>query len=138
MEDGMNKFLAQFILGVAVTATGWALPANAQQADEDPNLTTQQNKTVTSPKLPQAHDTPQSSSAADVSAGDEQTQDALAFTGRVVRENGQIVLSDPVTKMTYQLDDQSKAKPFVGKQVKVIGKLDLKSNKIHIESIEVS
>ncbi len=41
---------------------------------------------------------------------------------------------DPVTKMSYQLDDQSKAKPYIGKQV--IGKLEMKSNTIHIDSIE--
>jgi hypothetical protein len=133
----MKDFLARFILAAAVAATGLALPANAQQADEDPTLVTPQHQTVTAAESQQEHET-QASSASDVSAGDVQTQDALAFTGRVARENGQIVLRDPVTKMTYQLDDQSKAKPFVGKQVKVIGKLDLNSNRIHIESIELS
>jgi hypothetical protein len=47
-----------------------------------------------------------------------------------------LLLQDPVTKMSYRLDDQSKAKPYVGKQVKVIGKLEMKSNTIQIESIE--
>lgn len=37
---------------------------------------------------------------------------------------------------SYQPDDQAKAKPFVGKQVKVTGKLEMKSNTIHIEGIE--
>ena len=46
------------------------------------------------------------------SSGDAQTQEALAFTGRVMKEQGQLVLKDPVTKMSYQLDDQAKAKPF--------------------------
>ena len=46
------------------------------------------------------------------------------------------MLKDPVTKMSYQLDDQAKAKPFVGKQVKVTGKLEMKSKTIHIEGIE--
>ncbi len=45
------------------------------------------------------------------------------------------MLKDPVTKMIYQLDDASKAKPFLGKQVRVIGKLNLDSNLIHVNSI---
>jgi|SRR5271165_404715 len=70
-----------------------------------------------------------------VRSGDAETQDALAFTGHVVKEKGRILLKDPVTKMTYQLDDALKAKPFIGKQVRVIGKLDLDSNLIYVDSI---
>jgi lipopolysaccharide export system protein LptA len=65
-----------------------------------------------------------------------QTEDALAFTGRVVMEKGQIVLNDPVTKISYQLDDPLKAKKYTGRRVKIIGKLDLNSDTIHIDSIE--
>jgi hypothetical protein len=46
------------------------------------------------------------------------------------------VLKDPMTKMSYQLDDQEKAARYVGKQVKVTGKLDMSSNTIQVESIE--
>jgi len=38
--------------------------------------------------------------------------------------------------MRYQLEAQAKAKPFVGKQVKVTGKLEMRSKTIHIDSIE--
>jgi hypothetical protein len=38
--------------------------------------------------------------------------------------------------MNYQLDDQAKAKPYLGKQVKITGKLEMRSNTIHINSIE--
>ena len=76
----------------------------------------------------QPHSQPRSSST-------PETQDALAFTGRLVKEKGQILLKDPVTKMTYQLDDTLKAKPFLGKQVRVIGKLNLDSNLIYVDSI---
>jgi hypothetical protein len=70
------------------------------------------------------------------SLGDAQTLDALAFAGRLVKENGRILLKDAVTKMSYQLDDQSRVRPYIGKQVKVVGKLDLDSNMIHIDRIE--
>jgi len=68
-------------------------------------------------------------------SSDEETQNALAFTGRLVKEKGQILLKDPVTKMNYQLDNALKAKPFIGKQVKVVGKLNLNSNMIYVDSI---
>jgi hypothetical protein len=69
-------------------------------------------------------------------ANDDETQDALAFTGRIVEQNGELVLNDPVTKVSYQLDEPSKAKPYIGKLVKIIGKLGMKKNTIRIDSIE--
>ena len=41
-----------------------------------------------------------------------------------------------VGSMTYQLDDQDKAKQFEGKQVKVNGSLDKASSTIHITDIQ--
>ena len=70
------------------------------------------------------------------SQNDMQTQDAKPFSGTIVKEKGKFVLKDAATKMSYQLDDQDKAKQFEGKQVKVTGKLDLETNLIHVESIE--
>ena len=129
----MKNFLIRILLAAALTLVtlGLASSAQAQQADEDPVPTSpHQPQPTTAPKSPQQ----QQSSVA--SSDDDQTQQALAFTGRVTSEQGRLVLNDPVTKMSYQLDDQTKAKPYVGKQVKVIGKLEMKSNTIHIDSIE--
>ena len=67
---------------------------------------------------------------------DMQTEDAKPFSGTIVKVKGKFVLKDAATKMNYQLDDQNKAKQFEGKQVKVIGKLDLDTNLIHVENIE--
>jgi uncharacterized protein YdeI (BOF family) len=69
---------------------------------------------------------------------DMQTQDAKPFSGTIVKEKGKYVLKDAATKMSYQLDDQDKAKQFEGKQVKVVGKLDLDTNLIHVENIEAT
>lgn len=87
------------------------------------------------PEQPQAAQAPSQQKDARPRSGNAETQDALAFTGHVVKEKGRILLKDPVTKMTYQLDDALKAKPFIGKQVRVIGKLDLDSNLIYVDSI---
>lgn len=128
----MKNFLIRILLAAALTLVtfGLASSAQAQQADEDPVPAGPQQPQPMAPKFPQQ----QQSSAP--SSDDNQTQQALAFTGRVTSEQGRLVLNDPVTKMSYQLDDQTKAKPYVGKQVKVIGKLEMKSNTIHIDSIE--
>jgi hypothetical protein len=37
--------------------------------------------------------------------------------------------------MSYQLDDQDKAKQFVGQQVKINGSLDSSTSMIHISDI---
>lgn len=92
--------------------------ASPQQEPNEPVANPSQNE----PQMPAA-------------GADAQTQDAKAFTGRVVKENGKIVLKDPVTKNSYQFDDVSKVKPFIGKEVKVTGKLDMNSNTIHVETI---
>jgi uncharacterized protein YdeI (BOF family) len=67
---------------------------------------------------------------------DMQAQDAKPFNGTIVKEKGKFILKDTTTKMSYQLDDQDKAKQFEGKQVRVTGKLDLDTNSIHVENIE--
>ncbi len=129
----MKNFLLRILLAAAVTLVAFALAssARAQQADDDPApATPHQSQPSAAPQSPEQHAAPVPPS------GDAQTQEALAFTGRVAKEQGQLVLKDPVTKMNYQLDDQAKAKPYVGKQVKVTGKLEMRSNTIHIESIE--
>ena len=129
----MKIFLFRILLAAAVTLVAFALASSApaQPAGEDPApAVPRPQQSMTGPSSPQQQELPDSSS------NDAQTQAALAFSGRVTNEHGQLVLRDPVTKMTYKLDDQSKAKRFVGKQVKVVGKLEMKSNIIHIESIE--
>ena len=93
--------------------------APPQQDQHEPPATTQQNE----PQMPAA-------------GTDAQTQDAKSFSGRIMKENGKIVLKDPVTKTSYQIDDVSKVRPFMGKQVKVTGKLDMNSNTIRVESVE--
>jgi glucose/arabinose dehydrogenase len=131
----VKDFLIRILLaaGFILAAFALASSAQAQQADEDPTpATPRQQQPTAAPKSPQPQDVPASGSA----DRDAQTQQALAFTGRVREEQGHLVLRDPVTKMSYQFDDPSKAKPYIGKQVKVIGKLELKNNIIHIDSIE--
>lgn len=134
----MKNFLIRILLAAALALVAFALAssAQAQQADEDPApATPRQPQPSAVPKSPQPPQVPAPSSG-DAQTNDAQTQQALAFTGRIVNEDGHLVLKDSVTKTSYQLNDPSKANPYLGKQVKVVGKLEMKSNTIHIDSIE--
>jgi hypothetical protein len=142
----MKDFLSRLLLAIAVTLAAFffASLAHAQQGDEDPApATPQQHQPQANPtsSAPQQAAKPYGQKSPDQkkesSNASDQTQDALSFTGRVGREKGDFVLYDPVTKMTYQLDDPAKAKEYLGKQVKIVGKLAMRSNTIHIDSIDV-
>lgn len=121
----MKKFLLHFSLATAVCVLTLSLApsARAQQADQDQAPTTAQQ--------------PQQNEAQMPSSGDTTTHEAKVFSGRIVEENGEVVLKDPVAKISYKLSDPAKAKRYVGKQVKVTGKLDIDSNTIAVDSIEL-
>lgn len=141
----MKEIMKRLFLAVAITLVAFALASlgHAQQADEDPAPASRQQQKPEGPQpggkpatsRPVQQNSPANKSGADAT-DDETTQDALVFTGRIVEQHGELVLDDPVTKVSYQLDDWSKAKPYIGKQVKIIGKLGMKKNTIHIDSIE--
>ena len=64
-----------------------------------------------------------------------QVQTAREFTGTIVKEGNSLRLKDDAGNANYKLDGQSKAKAYVGKQVKVTGKLDTSSNVIQVTSV---
>ena len=127
----MTNFLMRILLALAITLIAVSLmsSARAQEASEAFAPISRQSPSAGSQQSPQ----PRAESPA---AGEVQTQEVLAFTGRVVKVRNLFVLQDATTKVSYQLDDQSKVKRYFGKQVKVTGKLEMNSNTIHIDSIE--
>ena len=66
-----------------------------------------------------------------------QQPEAKAFTGTIVKDGKNFMLKDTASDVSYKVDDDSKVKDYVGKQVKITGTLDSSSNVIHIDSIEV-
>jgi hypothetical protein len=128
----MKQLVLQIALvfGILVLAVIAPPPAYAQQADQD--------SASTAPRKPDAPGVPpQHANEAQMPAsGETTTAAAKTFSGVVVKENGEVVLKDPVTEVVYKLDDTAKAKQFLGKRVKVTGKLQMNSNKILLESIE--
>lgn len=124
----MKDFLMRLMLAAAAVLLAMAIgtSAQAQQADQD-----------LAPATPHQAGAQQPGNEAQMPAsGETTTREAKTFSGRIVRENGDLVLKDPVTKVSYKLDDPSKAKQYMGKQVKVSGKLEMNSNTILVERIE--
>jgi Protein of unknown function (DUF5818) len=80
---------------------------------------------------------PVQSTASAISRFQAQVQpEAKTFTGTILKNGQNFVLSDPVTKSSYTLDNPEKASPYEGKRVKVTGTLDAVSNLIQVETIQ--
>ncbi len=130
----MKKALLHLSLSLAATVALLTLALepsmHAQQADQDPAPASPHRADPAI--LPQS----QQNEAQMPASGDATTREAKTFSGRIVKENGELVLKDPVTKVSYKLSEPGKAKQYVGKQVKVIGKLDMNSNTIQVDGIE--
>jgi Protein of unknown function (DUF5818) len=65
----------------------------------------------------------------------EGAKTAKACTLKCVKAGSKFVLYDASKSMTYQLDDQAKAKKFAGQKVTVMGTYDDGSKTIHVASI---
>jgi hypothetical protein len=87
-----------------------------------------------SPAAPQEQQ-PDQKSGQSASADAQQPSPMQTMTGTIAKEDGKYVLKASDGK-TYLIDDQEKAKQFEGKQVKIVGSLDLNTNTIHLQSIE--
>jgi hypothetical protein len=126
----MKKFLLHFSLATAFTLLTIAFTPSiyAQQSDQDPAPAT--------PRQAASEQQQEQNEAQMPHSGDTTTQEAKTFTGSIAKENGELVLKDSVTKVSYKLDDPARAKQYVGKHVKVTGKLDMNSNTIQIEGIK--
>jgi uncharacterized protein YdeI (BOF family) len=129
----MKPFLMRLLLASAVTLVAVVLapPVHAQQANQDSGPTAPQKADPAA--VPSQH----ANEGQMPASGEATTEEAKSFTGRIVKENGEMVLEDTVTKVTYRLDDATKAKQYAGKRVKVTGKLDMDSNTIRVQSIEL-
>jgi hypothetical protein len=62
-------------------------------------------------------------------------QQVQTFTGKLEKSKGKVVLKDESTKSSYELDNPSQAKQYLGKKVKVTGTLDPATNMIHVTDI---
>jgi hypothetical protein len=79
--------------------------------------------------------TPQEQPQDQKPSAQQQSPMMQTLTGTITKEDGKYVLKAS-DKKTYQIDDQEKAKQFEGKQVKIVGSLDMSTSTIHLQSIE--
>ena len=127
----MKRLLQRLSMAAAITFIVMLVPARTYSWETD-SRQNGQSSTGTS-----AQSAVQSANDGQIPAsGHITTQEAKPYSGRVVLENGETVLQDPVSKVEYKLNDSAKAKPYIGKLVKVTGKLDTNSNTILMERIE--
>jgi hypothetical protein len=119
--------MATMALAMALSAVGFAQQDQTAQPNSQQPTLDMQNGQQTSPS------TQPSSPSQDSSSSSMQNSQGTAFTGTVVKAGGKYVLK--TSDMSYQLDDQDKAKQFVGQQVKVNGSLDSNTSTIHVSDI---
>lgn len=128
LEGFMKDFCWKLAVAAGLILLTCALESSmqAQPAGQD---TPSSNQFVPTPAPAQSHE-------AQMPASGEATVTAVkTFSGRIVKENGEIVLQDPVTKVSRKLSDRSKARKYLDQLVKITGKLDKDTNTIQIESI---
>jgi hypothetical protein len=65
-----------------------------------------------------------------------QQSSSQSVTGTIVKTGNKYVL-ETMDNVSYQLDDQDRAKQYDGKHVKVMGTLDRTTGILHIRSIEL-
>ncbi len=130
----MKKLLtaiAAMALAIALSAVSFAQQDQSAQPSTQPSTSDTQN--TQQPTADQQGTQPQTSSPDQDSSNSMQASQPSSFSGTVVRAGGKYVLK--TSDMSYQLDDQQKAKKYVGQQVKVSGSLDSNTSTIHVSDI---
>ena len=110
MKNNLN------LLATLALAATLSLAAFAQQGQSTP---------------PASNDPQTQNKPAPGASADTQTQN---FSGTIVKARNHYVLK--TDRMTYQLDDETKAKQFEGKQVNVSGTVDKSTSVIRVTDIQ--
>ena len=122
----MKRFLSSVAL-VGLGGLGLALAAPTPQTPSTTDSRSNQTPSTTGPdsSVPQAQ--------ADATSAQ---QSAHAFEGRIQKSGNELVLQENMTRVSYKLDDQNKAKRFEGKDVKVMATMDPSvKNRLHVVDI---
>jgi Protein of unknown function (DUF5818) len=106
------------------------------------SLSAQQSTTTPSAQTPDATTSP-STQSPDTTVAQPQTQvdtstqqrSAQSFEGKITRSGDKLVLQENASQTAYQLDDQDKAKPYEGKNVRVMATVDASNNTLHVVAI---
>ena len=99
-------------------------------------FTSQVMRAQNAPGNSQAAQTSQQPATPPADQPDNDPTEQKTFTGVIAKSGDKLVLVDPLTKTSYQLDDQRKAQEMVNKNVKVTGVLDPSTGTIRVSAIE--
>ena len=133
--------LAAVLLPIAFAQAGQTTSPSSDQTSQpsatQPSTDQTAQPSTTQPSTDQTAQ-PSTEQVQPATAAPGQTPDANSapaatqntFSGTVVKAGGKYVLKNDT--MTYQLDDQVKARQFEGKQVSVMGDLDKSTSVIHV------
>jgi cytoskeletal protein RodZ len=125
--------VAVFAMVILPVAFGQSTTAPSQDPTAQPSASpSQQTPSQTNPNPNPSTST--STSPSNDPSSSAPPSDARSFVGSIVKASGKYVLHTGGTD--YQLDDQSSAKKYEGKDVKVTGQLDASSNTIRVQSID--
>ena len=127
---------AAIVLTMALASMSFAQTAPAQP--QDPTAQSPASPAPASPASPSAKRPPDEGrkpSEGESSAPAPSTK-TRPFMGTVVHENGGYFLR--AGDLEYKLDDQTEARRYEGRSVKVTGSLEKQSNTIHVQKIEAS
>lgn len=102
------------------------------------NLSAQQSPSSSDQKTPTSAASQASSMPQQQTDATNPQQSARSFEGKIAKSGDKLVLQESTTQTAYQLDDQSKAKEFEGKSVKVMATVDPNTNTLHIVDITPS
>jgi Protein of unknown function (DUF5818) len=80
----------------------------------------------------------QSDSGAQQTVDAQNQRSAKSFEGTIARSGDKLVLQDSATQVSYQLDNQGKAKKYEGQKVKVTATMDSNTNTLHVVDIAPS
>jgi hypothetical protein len=121
--------IAVFAMVMLPTAFGQSTASPTQDPTAQPSAAPSQ-------QAPSAQQPSQPPSTTPSSSGSSSSDAQRSFVGSIMKAHGKLVLRTGGTD--YQLDDQTQAGKFEGKDVKVTGQLDQSSNTIRVQSIEPS
>jgi len=123
-------------LGVSLAARATPQPSMTSELQSAPSNQTGSNQTGSN----QTRSTPSPDASVPQSQTDATTSQpsARAFEGKIEKSGDAFVLQEIITQNSYKLDDQSKAKKFEGKDVRVMATIDPESNELHVVDIERS
>ena len=128
MKKSSLLLVAVFAMVMLPMAFAQSTTAPSQDPTAQPSASpSQQTPSQTNPST-------STSPSNDPSASATPSDSQRSFVGSIMKNSGKYVLH--TSGADYQLDDQSTAKKFEGKDVKVTGQLDASSNTIRVQAID--